>query len=226
MALAMKATVTTMSSMPWRFSSSTMCSIIGRLTSGQHRLGGVRRQGPQAGALASCHDHGLHAPEPTRRVRVHTARGVPASGGGRAERPGGAALAQGPQRRWARRGRPRSSSGRRPGIPPARPSAVESRRARQVLWTRPGSSGKANIRRRCRPCRTRSRRCAGRPEHGQGHHRHRHEDLAGDDRQPNHAGAGAADQMMPPTPTKNSRRSATGSSTLPRSDTWWKWRAT
>ena len=30
---------------------------------------------------------------------------------------------------------------------------------------------------------------------------------------------------MPPTPTKNSSRSATGSRTLPMSDTWLKWRA-
>ena len=30
---------------------------------------------------------------------------------------------------------------------------------------------------------------------------------------------------MAPIPTKKSRRSATGSSTLPSSDTWWKWRA-
>ena len=34
MLLAMKATVTTISSKPWRFSSRTMCSIIGSLTSG------------------------------------------------------------------------------------------------------------------------------------------------------------------------------------------------
>ena len=31
--------------------------------------------------------------------------------------------------------------------------------------------------------------------------------------------------MMPPTPTMKSSRSAVGSSTLPRSLTWWKWRA-
>ena len=44
--------------------------------------------------------------------------------------------------------------------------------------------------------------------------------------QQNQAGAAPPTTMIPPTPTKKSRRSAIGSSTLPRLDTWWKWRAT
>ena len=39
MALAWKATVTTMSSKPWRLSSSTTCSIMGRLAMGIIGLG-------------------------------------------------------------------------------------------------------------------------------------------------------------------------------------------
>ena len=39
MALAMKATVTTISSKPWVFNNVTMCSIIGRLTMGIMGLG-------------------------------------------------------------------------------------------------------------------------------------------------------------------------------------------
>ena len=41
----MKATVTTMSSIPWRFSRSTMCSIIGRLTSGSIGFGALEVSG-------------------------------------------------------------------------------------------------------------------------------------------------------------------------------------
>ncbi len=44
--------------------------------------------------------------------------------------------------------------------------------------------------------------------------------------QQNHTGApGGSTSRMPAMPTKNSSRSATGSSTLPSVDTWWKWRA-
>jgi hypothetical protein len=60
MALAMKATVTTISSMPWRFSRLMTCSIIGRLAMGSIGLGCVGGERTQAGALAACHDHGLH----------------------------------------------------------------------------------------------------------------------------------------------------------------------
>ncbi|MEZ5142691.1 MAG: hypothetical protein R2726_09275 [Acidimicrobiales bacterium] len=45
MAFAMNATVTTMSSMPCRFSRSTMCSIIGRLTRGSIGLGALEVSG-------------------------------------------------------------------------------------------------------------------------------------------------------------------------------------
>ena len=42
-----------------------MCSIIGRLASGHHRLGRLRGERAQPGALAAGHDDGLHGAEPT-----------------------------------------------------------------------------------------------------------------------------------------------------------------
>ena len=62
--LARNATVTTISSMPWRFNRSMTCSIIGRLTSGSIGLGTLRRERTQPGAFAARHDHGLHALAP------------------------------------------------------------------------------------------------------------------------------------------------------------------
>ena len=41
----MNATVTTISSMPWRFSRSTMCSIIGRFTNGSSGFGALEVNG-------------------------------------------------------------------------------------------------------------------------------------------------------------------------------------
>ena len=79
MALAMKATVTTMSSKPCRFSSSTMCSIIGRLASGIIGLGWLEVSGPQPGALAAGHDHGLHRVRPTPASRPRAGSGPRAS---------------------------------------------------------------------------------------------------------------------------------------------------
>ncbi len=58
MALAMKATVTTISSMPCSFSRSMMCSIIGRLTSGSIGLGALlvsgRRRVPSPPAMITA----------------------------------------------------------------------------------------------------------------------------------------------------------------------------
>ena len=54
----MKATVTTISSKPCCFSSSTMCSIIGRLTSGSIGLGALevsgRRRVPSPPAMITA----------------------------------------------------------------------------------------------------------------------------------------------------------------------------
>ena len=67
MALAMKATVTTMSSKPcWR-SRLTTCSIIGMLAMGSMGLGWFEVSGPQPGALAAGHDHRLHDDRTSRR---------------------------------------------------------------------------------------------------------------------------------------------------------------
>ena len=77
MALAMKATVTTISSKPWRFSRSMMCSIIGRLASGSIGLGCVRGERAQPGAFAAGHDHGLHQARTYPRVVRHEPLGRP-----------------------------------------------------------------------------------------------------------------------------------------------------
>ena len=72
--LARKATVTTISSKPCRFSSSTMCSIIGRLASGSIGFGAFEVSGRSRRALAAGHDHGLHEVEPTRARTVRLDR--------------------------------------------------------------------------------------------------------------------------------------------------------
>ena len=81
MLLAMKATVTTISSKPWRFSSPTMCSIIGRLTSGSIGLGALevsgRRRVPSPPAMMTAFMWGRYPrsavadrrrPRPSRRA--------------------------------------------------------------------------------------------------------------------------------------------------------------
>ena len=60
MALAWKATVTTMSSKPWLLQQRHDVLHHRPVGQGHHRLGRVGGQRPQAGALASGHDHGLH----------------------------------------------------------------------------------------------------------------------------------------------------------------------
>ena len=56
----MNASVTTMSSKPWRRSRSITCSMQGLPTIGHHRLRLVRRQRPEARSLPARHHDGLH----------------------------------------------------------------------------------------------------------------------------------------------------------------------
>ena len=86
MALAMKATVTTMSSMPWRFSSSTMCSIIGRLTSGSIGLGALDVRGRS------------RVPSPPAMITAFMGRTYPGAAGGGAAGPPVLARAARPSR--------------------------------------------------------------------------------------------------------------------------------
>src|SRR5690606_20406314 len=116
MLLAMKATVTTMSSMPWRTSRSMMCSIIGRLTSGSIGLGLLEVRGrsrvpsppamitaftgphrpsrdrpPRAGRLAMT-----LSPRPPRPARFGGFGARAGSDAGRGPVAGGPTFAQGP----------------------------------------------------------------------------------------------------------------------------------
>ncbi len=71
----MKATVTTISSMPWRFSSSTMCSIIGRLTNGSMGLGALDVSGRS------------RVPSPPAMITAFMVRTYPGGAVNRAGRP-------------------------------------------------------------------------------------------------------------------------------------------
>ena len=174
----------------------------------QHRLGGVRGERPQAGALAAGHDHGLHVVEPTRgtpgparpaRQRLRGRSGTYMTSGDVAEDQAGDA------------GDPGEHLG---GVGPAEGRCATAR-----------NSGKANIRPKvpALPNQVTSMRRA--PSSGEA----RWWPPATSTSRTSTASANQTgtepSMMMPPTPTKNSSRSATGSSTLPSVETWSKWRA-
>src|SRR5580704_3079585 len=75
MALGKKATVTTMSVIPWRRNSDTMCSIIGRPTSGNIGLGRFevwgRSRVPSPPAMMTAFMRGSSSGPPSYRTALH-----------------------------------------------------------------------------------------------------------------------------------------------------------